>query len=316
MSMMLNQRAASCCQELDHQSEVLRVSRHRLPNGATCWDLGVDAIGGLQAGLMMARVCLADLGTVALTQDELAVWQGPAITVHTDRPVSACMASQYAGWKISHEAYFAMGSGPMRAAAGQEELIDRIGGGETASQVVGVLEASQLPPVAVADQIAKRCGVEPDQVCLLVAKTSSQAGTVQVVARSVETALHKLDDLKFDLHQVVSGFGIAPLPPVAADDLTGIGRTNDAVLYGARVTLWVKSDDRTLSELVERVPSCASRDFGEPFRTVFARANHDFYQIDPHLFSPAFVRLVNLETGRTFQAGSTYPEILRASFLE
>ena len=40
-----------------------------------------------------------------------------------------------------------------------------------------------------------------------------------MVARSVETALHKLHELKFDLNQIVSAFGTAPLPPVATKDL-------------------------------------------------------------------------------------------------
>ena len=44
----------------------------------------------------------------------------PGIAVHVQHPVAACLASQYAGWAITPEGYFAMGSGPMRAAAGRE----------------------------------------------------------------------------------------------------------------------------------------------------------------------------------------------------
>ena len=73
------------------------------------------------------------------------------------------------------------------------------------------------------------------------------AGNLQVVARSVETCLHKLHELKFDLGQVVSGFGSAPLPPVAKDEIAAIGRTNDAILYGGRVVLWVNADDEQLA---------------------------------------------------------------------
>ena len=66
------------------------------------------------------------------------------------------------------------------------------------------------------------------------------------MARSVETALHKLAELKFDLSRLVSAHGTAPLPPVAANDLAAIGRTNDAILYGARVVLAVTGDDASL----------------------------------------------------------------------
>ena len=42
----------------------------------------------------------------------------PLVHVVSDHPVRACLASQYAGWAIRDGKYFAMGSGPMRAAAG------------------------------------------------------------------------------------------------------------------------------------------------------------------------------------------------------
>ncbi len=312
--MRLNERAARCCQDLDRHSERLQIRRHELPSGVICWDCGVQAPGGLEAGLLLARVCLADLAQVQLVPEEQSVWSGPAVTVHTDHPRLACMAAQYAGWRIQREGYFAMASGPMRAAAGVETLLEQIAVRESSDRAVGVLETGQLPPSDVAAWMAQQCRVAPQSLCLLVARTSSLAGTLQVVARSVETALHKLYDLGFDLQRVVAGFGTAPLPPVAADDLTAIGRTNDAILYGARVTLWVRGDDASAAEIAQRIPSCASRDFGEPFRTIFARANHDFYQIDPHLFSPAAICLVNVDTGRSFRAGQVHPEILRSSF--
>ncbi len=50
------------------------------------------------------------------------------------------MASQYAGWQISVGKYFAMGSGPMRAAYGKEEIFDHIPGRERPAAAVGVFE--------------------------------------------------------------------------------------------------------------------------------------------------------------------------------
>ena len=61
-------------------------------------------------------------------------------------------------------------------------------------------------------------------------------------------------------------------------------------------------------------PSSASRDYGRPFREIFDGYGRDFYRVDPLLFSPAVIRLVNLDTGRQFRFGQTAPEILRASF--
>jgi methenyltetrahydromethanopterin cyclohydrolase len=134
------------------------------------------------------------------------------------------------------------------------------------------------------------------------------------VARSLETAQHKLHELKFDLGQVVSGYGCAPLPPVAADEIGAIGRTNDAILYGGRAVLWVRADDDQLAEIGPKVPSSASSDHGAPFAEVFARAGNDFYKIDPMLFSPAEIVFQNLKTGRAHVFGRSEPEILRKSF--
>ncbi len=140
------------------------------------------------------------------------------------------------------------------------------------------------------------------------------AGNVQVVARSVETALHKLHELGFDVDRIVHGYGLAPLPPVAPDDPAGIGGTNDAVLYGGEVTLWATGDDDSLAEIVSQVPSSASVDYGRPFADVFEAHGRDFYEIDPLLFSPATITLVNVQTGRSFFAGQLRPDVLERSF--
>jgi methenyltetrahydromethanopterin cyclohydrolase len=310
----LNARAARLVATIADASDLWRVRRVPLESTAHGWDFGNHVPGGLQAGLALAQICLADLADVRLIADPDVVGTGARIQVYTDHPRAACLRSQYAGWKIARGSYFAMGSGPMRAAAAVERLIQQEGR-EQADQVVGVMESSQLPTDEIVHDVAHACQVSPSRVHLLTARTASQAGTVQIVARSVETALHKLLELEFDLSRLVSGLGTAPLPPVAPNDLAGIGRTNDAILYGAEVTLWVcGKDDDTLQEIVSRVPSNSSADYGQPFAEIFARYDHDFYRIDPQLFSPALVRMVNIETGRVFQAGRIAPEILAASW--
>ena len=175
------------------------------------------------------------------------------------------MASQYAGWQLSVDDYFGMGSGPMRAAAGREELFEVIDLKEDVSHVVGVIESASLPTDSIIEHVADGCGIEPFRVALCVAPTKSHAGNLQIVARSIETAMHKLFDLGFDLSRIESGFGSAPLPPPAKDDLSSIGRTNDAILYGGQVTLWVRGDDESLAEIV---PKSSQQQFVRPWTTL------------------------------------------------
>ncbi len=311
----LNERALRLADHMAANAASLRVAVSTVA-GARVLDCGVKAEGGLQAGLGLARVCLAGQAEVTLVPGEAAGVPCPVVQVTTDAPVLACMASQYAGWQVRAGKFFAMGSGPMRAAYGKEELFDHLPGRETAPVAVGVLETRKLPDDAVIAHLAEKLQLPSGKITLLAAPTFSVAGTIQVVARSLETALHKLHELKFDLGQVLSGFGTAPLPPVAADWLKAIGRTNDAILYGGRVVVWVRCADEQIADVGPKVPSSASADHGAPFAEVFARYDQDFYKIDPMLFSPAEIVFHNLKTGRCFAFGRPAPDVLRRSFFE
>jgi methenyltetrahydromethanopterin cyclohydrolase len=312
--MNLNRRALRVVDALLERAEECKVAAHPIEHGGRLVDCGIGVRGGLSAGIELARVCMADLGDVAIVPGTLGGHACPLVQVVTDHPVSACLASQYAGWAISEEKYFAMGSGPMRAAAGREAIFATIGHREQSHCVVGVLEARKEPTPAVVARIAEACDVAPSAVTLLVAPTASLAGGLQIVARSVETALHKLTELGFDLSRIASAHGTAPLPPVAANDLAAIGRTNDAILYGARVVLWVTGDDDSLRAIGPQVPSTSSRDYGEPFAAIFKRYNHDFYAVDPHLFSPGEIVFNNLETGYVHTFGALADDVLVRSF--
>lgn len=310
--MTLNESANRVADELERAAGRYRVAVTRI-GGARVIDCGGAVTGSLAAGLAMARVCLADLGDVSYVPCPVAEVGGPAVQVATDDPVRACLASQYAGWQVQVGRFFAMGSGPMRALAAREALFQDIPGKEESRVAVGVLETRKHPTEEVIAHVVSKLPQSAESLTLLVAPASSMAGTVQVVARSVETALHKLHELKFDVTQVVSGFGVAPLPPVAPDELAAIGRTNDAILYGGTVTLWVRADDEILEAIGPKVPSSASKDHGAPFAELFKRYG-DFYKIDPLLFSPAEVEFRNLKTGRCHRFGKTEPGLVRKSF--
>ena len=310
----MNERAWALADQSIARADELRVTASVLPSGARLIDAGVTTAGGLNAGLMLARLCMGGLGHVEFAS--LAIdgdnWQG--VQVWTDHPAQSCMASQYAGWAISPEGYFAMGSGPLRARARVEkELFDKLGYSEDAAHGVLVLEGRTLPTDEVAAWVSRKAGVDPKGITFAIAPTASLAGGVQVVARVIETGLHKMDVLGFDVTRVVSAFGTSPLPPVAKNDLRAIGRTNDCVLYGGQARYTVRADDAELAHLAERLPSSSSSDYGTPFYDIFKRYDNDFYKIDPMLFSPAEVWLTSTTSGRTFHAGRLNPDVLRSS---
>jgi methenyltetrahydromethanopterin cyclohydrolase len=310
----LNDRAARVADQLIQNAAVSRILVETLPGGGTWIDCGIKTPGGIAAGLALSRICMSDLAEISIVPGHVPGLDRPTVQVTTDHPALACMASQYAGWALSEGKFFAMGSGPMRAAAGKEELIQSLGYSEKPSRIVGVLECRKTPPEVITEKIATACGIASETLILAAAPTASIAGSIQVVARSVETAIHKLVELEFDLSRLVSAQGWAPLPPVAKDDMAGIGRTNDSVLYGATVIIQVTGDDESLMEIVPKIPSIASRDYGEPFGTIFKRYNYDFYKVDPGLFAPARIVLENITTGKSHEFGQLRPDLLKLSF--
>ena len=313
----LNERAWRIADAMVANAAALRVTARTLPGGARVIDAGIDAPGGYGAGRALAEICMGGLADVAYPPLLLGGDTWPGVRVWTDHPAVSCMASQYAGWAIQVGKYFAMGSGPLRAHARVEkELFAKLRYAERAERGVLVLETRAAPTDAVAAWVGQKAGLAPSQLTFVVAPTASLAGGVQIAARMLETGLHKMDTLGFDVTKVVSGMGTAPLPPVAKNDLRAIGRTNDCILYGGQARYTVNADDAELSALVPKIPAAASKDYGTPFYEIFKRYDGDFYKIDPLLFSPAEVWLTSVGSGKTYHAGQVNPDVLRASLLE
>jgi len=313
----LNERAWEIADSMAANAGALRVVARTLSGGARVIDAGIDAPGGYGAGLALAEICMGGVGDVAYAPVVIGDDTWPGVRVWTDHPAVSCMASQYAGWAIQVEKYFAMGSGPLRAHARVEkELFAKLGYTERARRGVLVLETRNPPTDAVAAWVGQKAGLAPAQLTFVAAPTASLAGGVQIAARILETGLHKMDTLGFDVKRIVSGIGTAPLPPTAKNDLRAIGRTNDCILYGGQARYTVDADDAELGALVPKVPAAASKDYGTPFYEIFKRYDGDFYKIDPLLFSPAEVWLTSAQSGKTYHAGRVNPEVLRASLHE
>ena len=313
----MNERAWAIAGRMADDAETLRVGVRHLPSGARVIDAGIDAAGGLGAGLALAELCMGGLGRVSYTTLFIDGESWPGVQVWTDHPAESCMASQYAGWAVQAGSFFAMGSGPLRAHARVErELFAKLGYAEQARRGVLVLEGRTAPNDEVAAWVAAKAGLPADALTFAVAPTASTAGGVQIVARVLETGLHKMETLGFDAHRVVSAIGTAPLVPTAKSDMRAIGRTNDSVLYGGQARYTVRAEDDELAALAAKLPSTASSDYGTPFYDTFKRYDGDFYKIDPLLFSPAEVWLTSATSGRTFHAGKLNPAVLRASLFE
>jgi methenyltetrahydromethanopterin cyclohydrolase len=306
---------------LMYDAKRLSVEVTKTPAGTVIVDAGVNAAGSAEAGLLIARICMGGLGHISrrIAFHPEPLWPS-YLEVHTSNPVIACLGSQYAGWSLSAASeqaggkkFFSLGSGPARALAGKETLFDELGYRDRHERGALVMEVDRLPPQVVIDKVLNDCGLAPGNLMIAVTPTHSVSGTVQVVARVVEVALHKAHVLGIALDEIVEGAGSAPLPPPASDGIEAMGRTNDAILYGGRVHLTVKSD-AAAKRLAAELPSSNSRDYGRPFAEIFKSFNYDFYQIDAALFAPAEVWISSLESGSTYHGGALNKALLDAQW--
>jgi len=287
--------------------------------GCRLIDAGAAARGGIEAGRLLTEICLGGLGDVSIVPSVAALGAWPySIAVRSTDPVVACLGSQYAGWALAggeaDGGWFALGSGPGRATAAVEDLYGELGYRDRSDSIALVLESAAPPPESIVAKVAEATGVAPEAITFLFAPTQSLAGSTQVVGRVLEVALHKAHALHFPLDRIVDGIGLAPLAPPSPDFVTAMGRTNDAIIYGGRVHLFVTGADDDARALAANLPSNTSRDYGKPFAQVFSDFNGDFYAIDGALFSPAEVVVTALDSGRSFRGGSLAPDLVDASF--
>ncbi|MEW6037847.1 MAG: methenyltetrahydromethanopterin cyclohydrolase [Pseudomonadota bacterium] len=308
-------------------ADKLRLQIDRLPNGCTVIDAGIQVPGSLEAGRLIGEICMGGLGCVTLTHTDAFTKWPLMVNVHTSNPVIACLGSQYAGWSLSHgegkDGFYALGSGPARAMATKtkdgneepvEELYKELNYRDSHTETAIVMEVDRIPPVEVTDKIARACKLDPSHLTVILTPTSSLAGGMQVVARVLEVALHKAHALHFPLENIIDGTGCAPVPPPHPNFIKAMGRTNDAILFGGRVHLFVKGSDEAAETLANELPSSVSRDYGKPFAEVFKEYKYDFFKVDAMLFSPASVIVTTVDSGRSFHAGEVDVELLERSF--
>jgi len=295
-------------------AQALQLEISTLENGTRIIDAGINCNGGLEAGRLIGEICMGGLATVTLgTNSGFDNWPW-SVNVHAKTPVLSCLGSQYAGWSLSHEKFFALGSGPGRALAGKEEVLKEFGYKDKADKTVIVLETDKFPPLEIAEKVAKDCGIKTKDLTFILTPTSSLAGVMQIAIRVLEVAMHKAHTLHFPMDKIIDGFGATPVSPPGGDFMTGMGRTNDAILYGGMVHLFVKSTDEEAQDLAEKLPSNTSSDYGRPFGEIFKSYDFDFFKVDPMLFSPAKVIVTNANTGKSFTAGELNKDLLTASF--
>ena len=306
----VNELALDIVEDMLDYEEELNIRSRKFSNGATVIDCGVNVKGGYDAAIMFVQVCMGGLAGVNVEIEYVNGIPIPFVWVYTDHPALACLGCQKAGWRIEYDDFKAIASGPARALALKpKEIYELIDYEDDTEYAVVVLEADRLPNAEVMEYIARECDVDTEETYAVVAPTRSLVGSVQISARVIETALHKMAQLGYDPKLVRNAFGKAPIAPVMGSDVDAMGATNDSIIYYGSVYLTVDRYD----DVLESVPSESSSVYGKPFKEIFKEAG-DFYNVDPNVFAPAMVVINDVSTGQVRVHGRLNAEMLLKSY--
>ena len=316
----LNLRVMPLVRRLIEDAESLGCRYHRLENGAHVVDMGIEVPGGWEAAKLFTRMDIADLGSVEYRDFPLdADLSVNAVEVCIDSVELACLACQIAGLSLGSGEFAAIGSGPGRALAARspdsaDHCFDLTSYRDTSPLCVLGVQTTRLPDEAFAESCARRCGVAPEDLYLLVHPSASLVGSVQVSARIVEQTINKMIRHGFDLKTIDNARGYCAVAPLWDDELKAMGSINDCLLYGGASFFEVRSTDAEIKRVLPSLVTESSKDYGRLFEDLFVAAEKDFYKMDLDIHSPAKVQIRNIPTGRVFTAGSIRRDLLKRSF--
>jgi len=312
----INREAMKLVREIITDADRLGIKVNKMNNGATVIDMGVNVPGSWEAGLYYSRITMGNLGKIELVPCKIGSLDLTGVSIYSDRVVTATIGSQIAGWKLSEKGFIVIGSGPARAQAVVEgdyyfEMTDYRDHNE---ECVLCLQMPVLPEEEIGKIVAESCKVSTANIYLVIAPSASLVGSIQVAARSIEQVVHKMFEHDFNLNYILFARGIAPVAPLIEERLEAMGRINDSLLYGGLAEFWVKCKDSEIKEIINKLVTGSSRDYGRPFAELFVEADEDFFKMDKDIHAIAKLKIQNTVSGNAFEAGRIYPEVIKKSF--
>jgi methenyltetrahydromethanopterin cyclohydrolase len=316
-----NKSALKLVNKLIDDAESFAVTVEKFDCGATIVDAGLTARGGFQAGEIVTEICQCGYGKARIMPIQYDAVVFPSVFVANDNPAQSILGSQFAGWHVQLEGFSANGSGPGRALAKDpSDSFHTFLCGEESNVAVLLLETEQKPQEDVVLQIAKKCGISPENLFLIVYSVASITGSIQACARVVEAGLLRLVQVGLDPLFVRHAWGYAPVVAFisCADEVKE--RIRASILSGGVASYTVDFDDGRLQTMVSQAHGSALKMFQEAkklavqnplYKDLLKDAEIGVTEIEPNVVAPALVTINSLKTGRSFSAGKIDFEALK-----
>lgn len=314
----VNEAAAELLErEVIPDAERLNIQVLRLKNGAVVLDMGVHAKGGFRAGKYFAEVGMGGLGCLRYMRLKLERYWVPGLQVTTENPAVCEMSSYVARTKVAWRGGWQVISGPVRAVIGADDFAQSVSYRDpNPRKVVAGVQTEVLPDETLAEGIGAACGVSPDRLYIMAARTGCMVGAVQVCARNVEQSLPTVYDRGFSMEQIVEGNAVTPIVCVTDDEAVAYGRVNDCLIYGQETNLTVRCQDEEIAAMLDDIPFSKNRDvYGTPFQELFRRCGDSWANVPRDWDAPCKINFTNCATGHSFTTGRISPQVLERDFL-
>ena len=304
MTISLTKEVIPLVEKMIEQAEKLKITVKKIDE-ATIIDCGINTEGSFSAGLLFTKISLGGLAKVQLNLPISKDNSLLTIQVDTSFPVLATLGCQAASWNINKGEFFGMACGPGRALAKKPSKIFKLLEYQDANEkAILCIESDQLPNEEVIQYLAEKCHVEKKNLFLLMIKTACLVEYVQMAARAIELGIFRLvEQLAYPKERILHAVGTGIIPPMSQDNELSNDRVNNALIYGTKLYLIVKSEQNdNLPELIKKIPSKSSPSYGKKFLDLFSEAGKDFAKFDLTLLAPTEIIVNDIRTGKTYHA--------------
>ena len=290
-----------------------------LPSGAVVIDMGIDAPGSWEAGRLFTLVTLGGIGEVTFGTLPVKDHVIPSVNVSLGRPHEASLSSQFSAWKVAPSGDYQLpgfASGPARAITRDDAIAQMWPYQDKFEKTALAVQTAELPGEELVEEVSRKCGVKPENVYILAAKTGSLVGCIQIAARMPEVSLWGLGFFGFPIEKVLSFSGSGVVPPVCADELIAMDRVNSSTLFGSVARYVVDCEDSEIEAVLPHMTCDQTKHFNRPFGEIYEEAERDIFKMDLDVHKVAVFEITNLRTGRTYKQGRFNEELLLKSFYD
>jgi len=319
MEYSLNNMAAKIVEEqILPNAEALNVDIITLKNKATVIDMGIRAKGGWNAARLFTNTCVGGMGELVYQSMYIGKHLVPTVVIQIDKPDITMCASHIAGYFVPCHGRYLPVSGPFRSIVSTDHWSDRVTYRDTAAKkAVGHMQTMTIPDEEVTNAIADEIHMDPKDLYLMAAPTSSLVGAVQIIARNLEQTFGTLGDHpEFPINSVKQAIGFSPIASIEDDELIAMGRVNDCLIYGQESTLYIDCPDEDIENILEKLPmSKNDKVYGIPFEEMFHEADNSWANVPRDYDAPCKVNFVNTRTNHFFTTGMIHYGVLERDFM-